>query len=147
MLNWTRTSDNLYTAEFTIVDFDKTDESGLCEAFESCAEHAIGLLTENIQDDSLYLLFEWDRSTSILNIVVTDASKKNDSSIKVTCVFSGIEVSLNKLDKASREEREKEYVDSIKFWLHDYLPINTTFLNYSLVAIFHSSSRAETELL
>lgn len=147
MLNWIRTSEDLYTAEFNSADFDNTDENGLCEAFESCAEHAISLLAENIQDDSLYLLFEWNKSTSTLNIVVTDASKKNDSAIKVTCVFSGLDVSLNKLEQGPRKDKEEDYVDLIKFWLHDYLPINTTFLNYSLVAIFHSSSRAETELL
>ena len=112
-------------------------------AIENCADKAIKLLKNTIQDDSLYLLFEWDLNTASLSIVVTDASKTHDSPDSVHCVFSGVYSEFAQANEAQR----LEYADTVKFWLHDYLTTCSTFFSYSLVAIFHNSTRQNTELL
>lgn len=145
MLNWNST-----TANNTIIhntDVAETDDTSLRLAIESCAEKAIKLLKENIQDDSLYLLFEWNPESSTLTIAVTDADKKSDSEHIVNGIFSGLHNGLKQLDKANYEWQVADHIESIKFWLHDYLATCTDFFRYSLVAIFHSSTRNNTELL
>lgn len=139
MLNWT-TTETLNakihsTSELTI------EESTLRKSIEACADRAIGLLKANIQDDSLYLLFEWNETLATLNIVVTDATKKDDAKESVCCTFPNLASHL------TNEEQRAANTDSIKFWLHDYLTTCTAFFSYSLVAIFHSSTRNNTELL
>lgn len=106
----------------------------LKEALESCAAKAISLLKENIQDDSLYLLFEWNPDTSALTIVVTDASKQQDSPLSVGAHF----------DQLEKTEATQEL---IRFLLSDYLASCSAFFRYSLVAIFHSSTRTNSHLL
>ncbi|GGY72236.1 hypothetical protein GCM10011613_16490 [Cellvibrio zantedeschiae] len=125
------------------VSVAETSENAVCQIIEASAEKAIQILKENIQDNSLYLLFEWDANQAKLNIVVTDASKKLDSPQSVCCTFSSLAVELAR----ESEEQRLGYTESVKFWLHDYLTTCTAFFNYSLVAIFHSSSRDNTELL
>lgn len=118
-------------------------EQQVRHAIESCADKAIHLLKNNIQDDSLYLLFEWDLLTTSLNIVVTDSSKTQDAPEVVHCIFSGVHNTLVQADKT----QQIIYADTVKFWLHDYLTTCTAFFSYSLVAIFHSGTRQNTELL
>ena len=119
----------------------ETDEGAFCQAVEACAEKAISLLQTNIQDDSLYLLFEWSTHQASLSVTVTDSSKSHDGPETVKCIFSGL-VNLNLND-----EQNIIQVETIKFWLHDYLTTCSAFFSYSLVAIFHSSTRDKTELL
>lgn len=141
MLTWkTNTTNDRIT--YTAVVTDKTDYQ-VKSAIEKSADKAISLLKNNIQDDSLYLLFEWNTNASSLNIVVTDSSKTNDSNESVNCVFSGIKDEFANADEA----QQLAYADTVKFWLHDYLTTCTAFFSYSLVAIFHSSTRKHTELL
>ncbi len=121
----------------------ETSENAVRESIEACVGKAIQLLAHNIQDDSLYLLFEWNPHTAELNVVVTDASKTRDAPESVSCRFSSLAVELARENDMQR----KAYIESIKFWLHDYLSTSTTFLGYSLVAIFHTDSRANSELL
>lgn len=139
MLNWT-TTEILNTTNHSTFELD-TDEKNLRHTFEACTEKAISLLQHNIQDDSLYVLFEWNEESATLSIVVTDATKKNDAQQSVCCTFPNLALNL-----ASTEQRTA-YTDTIKFWLHDYLTTCTAFFSYSLVAIFHSSTRNNTELL
>jgi hypothetical protein len=106
----------------------------LKEALENCAAKAISLLNNNIQDDSLYLLFEWNPETSALNIVVTDASKQHDSPLSVG-------VSVEQLEKS------EDTTEVVQFLLSDYLASCSAFFRYSLVAIFHSGNRANSNLL
>lgn len=114
----------------------ETDEEHLCEAIEACVEKAISLLEKNIQDDSLYLLFEWNSKQAILSVVVTDSNKTQDSPHSVRCVFPAL-----------MNQDNNDYAAAIKFWLNDYLATCTAFFSYSLVAIFHSNTRDKTELL
>ncbi len=139
MLNWT-TTETLNTKIHSASELN-TEESTLRKSIEACADKAIGLLKTNIQDDSLYLLFEWNEALATLNIVVTDATKQNDAQQSVCCTFPNLALSL------ANQEQRAAYTDAIKFWLHDYLTTCTAFFSYSLVAIFHSSTRNNTELL
>lgn len=139
MLNWTINTELNSTIYSTLET--GSDQQSLRTSLEACADKAIGLLNANIQDDSLYLLFEWNETLATLNIVVTDATKQNDAPQTVSCEFPN--VALLQVDPDQRVAN----TDSIKFWLHDYLTTCTAFFSYSLVAIFHSSTRKNTELL
>jgi len=139
MLNWT-TTEILNTTLHSTCVFD-TEENTIHKTIEACADKAISLLKTNIQDDSLYLLFEWNEELATLNIVVTDAAKKNDAQQSICCTFPNL--ALNLVNQGQRIA----YTDAIKFWLHDYLTTCTAFFSYSLVAIFQSSTRNNTELL
>jgi hypothetical protein len=121
----------------------ETSENSVQHVLEACAEKAIHILNENILEDSLYLLFEWNPELARLNIVVTDASKTHDAPHSFCCTFSSLSTELARLTADQREN----YTETIKFWLHDYLASCTAFFSYSLVAIFHCSSRENTELL
>lgn len=134
MLDW-----KLETAQHTsiyLTEISATDETSLRKSCEAAAAKAVSLLHENIMDDSLYLLFEW--SPARLCISVTDASKTTDSPSQVQCLFSGI---------LAADANAPEFVDTLKFWLHDFLASCTDFFSYSLVAAFTRNGRLTTELL
>ena len=108
-----------------------TKQVSLKDGLEACAAKAISLLNDNIQDESLYLLFEWNPQASSLNVVVTDASKQQNAPISVGADF----------------EQTDTGTEQVKFLLSDYLASYSAFFRYSLVAIFHGSNRADTTLL
>jgi hypothetical protein len=139
MLNWNTTHSNNQTLHCLRVS--NTAELQIRKTIEACADKAISLLASNIQDDSLYLLFEWNSSDAGLNILVTDATKRHDAPEIVHCSFPDL------ANEVSTQEQRNTYAESVHFWLHDYLTTCTAFFNYSLVAIFHSSNRENTELL
>lgn len=103
------------------------------QAVDACIDKACALLEHSIQDDSRYLLFGWDADTSTLTIVVTDDQKQQDSRDLVKCHFIGEHVRLNPED--------------MQYWIKEYLSICTQFLRYSLIAAFHTGSRASCTLL
>jgi hypothetical protein len=139
MLNWTITqTENQFIHTTSIAD---ASEMALRKTIEKCTDKAVSLLKNNIQDDSLYLLFEWDTTQATLHIAVTNANKTQDAPDSVCCSFAGLAL------EPSNTELLLKQTESVKFWLHDYLTTCTAFFNYSLVAIFHSSSRDQTELL
>lgn len=141
MLNWTTNQTGSRTIHSLSVF--ETSEKVVRQLIEASTDKAIHLLKKNIQDNSLYLLFEWDLNEAKLNIIVTDASKTQDAPESICCVFSSLAIELAR----ESEEQRLNYTESVKFWLHDYLTTCTAFFSYSLVAIFHSSSRNNTELL
>lgn len=141
MLTWT--SQHNQTNTFHIALVTETSETTIKKCVEACAEKAVQMLNENIQDNSLYLLCEWNPTEADLSICVTDSTKTLDSPHTIHCTFSGIAESLACADQAEQQN----YAELIKFWLHDYLSSYAPFFNYSLVAIFHSSTREQTELL
>ena len=102
-------------------------------AINTSIDKACDLLEQNIQDDSRYLLFEWNAKASTLTIVVTDDGKERDSREVVQCHFAANDIALNP--------------DDIQFWIRDYLTTCTQFLHYSLIAAFHRDSRADCTLL
>src|SRR4051812_8538168 len=113
MLNWNCNTANNTVIHYTIVA--ETDDTSLRLAIEACAEKAIKLLKENIQDDSLYLLFEWNPESSTLTIAVTDADKKLDAAQTVSCVFSGLHSGLKQLNSTDYEWQVADHIESIKF--------------------------------
>lgn len=119
----------------------------LKDALETCAAKAISLLGENIQDDSLYLLFEWNPDIAELNIAITDASKQIDAPAYVGAHFAVLQQELESLPPAGQVEQKEATSELVKFLLSDYLASCSAFFRYSLVAIFHSSSRADSVLL
>lgn len=125
----------------------ETNDALLKKAIELGAEKIISLLATNILDDSLYLLFEWDPVNAQLIACVTDASKQTDASQRIVCEFPGVKANLDRLDPSKSTEQQVDLTERIKFWLHDYLTTCTAFFKFSLVAIFHADSRANTELL
>lgn len=125
----------------------ETNDALLEKAIEAGAEKIISLLDSNIRDDSLYLLFEWDPLAAQLSASITDASKQMDSPQRIICDFPGLRENFARLNANQRDEQRIDLSERIKFWLHDYLATCTAFFKYSLVAIFHADSRANTELL
>lgn len=117
--------------------FSGCDQPALKQALETCAAKAVELLEVNIQEDSLYLLFEWNPARAELTIGVSDANKTNDGAYKVQAQF------VDLLQTAAADVQP----ELIKFLLSDFLASYSPFFSYSLVAIFHSSVRAETSLL
>ncbi len=128
-------------------DFVSLSNEQLKLAMQACAGKAVSILKENIQDESLYLMFEWSPEDSILTIVLTDAAKQQDACQKVTGVFLELNRSLNQLTPAARAEQTQTTTELIQFWLYDYLTTCSEFFKYSLVAIFHSSTRNNSQLL
>ena len=114
----------------------ETSDAVLRKIIEQSAEKAISLLAKNIQDDSLYLMFEWNITEHYLHIVVCNAQKTNDAPEQVRTY-------LQDTSTHSPEELKEQ----IHYWLHDYLTTCTAFFRYSLVAVFHSGDRGRTELL
>lgn len=110
-------------------EYAGTEESGVRLALAECVEKSISLLHTNINDESLYLMFEWSASSSVLSITVTDSSKKIDSPQVVRCRFSKLED------------------EDLQYWLGDYFTTCESFMRYSLVAAFHCQTRVESLLL
>jgi len=110
-------------------EYAGTEESGIRLALAECVEKSISLLATNINDESLYLLFEWCTASSVLSIVVTDSTKKLDSAQVVKCGFSRLDA------------------EDLQYWLGDYFTTCESFMSYSLVAAFHSETRATSALL
>lgn len=109
--------------------YDGLDEAGIKSTLGECVEKAIGLLDENINDESLYLMFEWCPLSFFLTIVVTDSSKVKDSKNVVKCAFPKLET------------------ENVQFFIRDYFTTCSSFMNCSLVAVFHSDKRSESRLL
>ncbi len=127
--------------------FTPAVQTPLKDALETCAAKAISLLDENIQDESLYLLFEWNAIHADLSIAVTDASKQQDSSINVSTRFAQLQHELQSLPENEQQEKITATNELVKFLLSDYLASCSAFFRYSLVAIFHSSTRDNSQLL
>jgi len=107
-------------------------------ALEAGAAQAVSLLKQSIGDDSLYLIFGWQRAQQQLEIVVTDASKRRDSSPRVA---------LKLIGDLSFAGSERELAEQMHFLLKDFLASYSAFFNYSLVALFHTGDRQQSSLL
>ncbi len=131
ILNWQENKSPGECSESIVhhAEYAGTEEPGIRLALAECVEKSISLLHTNINDESLYLLFEWCAASSVLSVVVTDSTKKIDSPQVVTCSFSRLES------------------EDLQYWLGDYFTTCESFMRYSLVAAFHSQTRAASALL
>jgi hypothetical protein len=97
-------------------------------------DNAILLLSDTIQDDSLYFLVEW-REHKDLTIMVTNDTKASSAPHLAHATFT-------------IETNEQAYFDEkIREWTRDYLTTSHAFMRFSLVAIFSTGDRKHTTLL
>lgn len=90
-----------------------------------CATHAISLFDENVKNESMYCLFDWDYSKQTLTINVTDPSKQILAKHTVQLTLENYDGYL--VDK-------EEQLEQMQLWLHNFLTTSAEFLQYSLVA-------------
>ncbi len=115
------------------LEADGSSDALIKQAIAQTIEKASALLDRNIDDQSLFMMFEWDAQSESLTIAVSDDTKKKTSSDLVRCCFV-------KLDS-------KYDTQQVKLLSKDYLSTCKQFLRYSLVAMFHTGSREHCELL
>jgi hypothetical protein len=145
LLNWSELPAGSATNYLSVVDSANDDE--LKASVEACALKAIQLIESHITDDSLYLMFEWNKEDCTLHAVLTDATKSQDAPNSVTLKLKALSNLENKFAGNEKDQFMEEQAEKIIFWLHDYFSTSTEFFRYSLVAIFHSSTRNNTRLL
>jgi hypothetical protein len=104
----------------------------ICETVEKAVE----LIALNVNDHSRYLIFEWDIEQSLLTVVVSDDNKVLDAPRIVQCYCPSLE-----------QSEPEDCAATVKYWIRDYLTTCDGFMHYSLIAVFHSSTRGNTELL
>lgn len=119
-------------------------EAELAPLLAACVNKAVDELHSNILDNSLYLLFEFDKNL-VLNIVVTDESKQQESPYRVVCDMALLQPYL--LESTHWKFKGEEFADVVKHELRDYLSTCSGFMRYSLVAVFSEGDRTKTELL
>ena len=141
----TKTTHTVHHAE--CVD---SSEKQVVSAIEQCIDKTMNLLSANVVDESRYLMFEWDTTSSTLIIAVTDHTKENDSEHVVRCVMSGLDKEMQGIRDRSAtewEEKKNEFSFDVKYCINDYLTICSEFLRYSLIAAFHNESRDKSILV
>ena len=114
---------------------EDSHELAIKQAMEESVEKAISLLANNIRDDSLYFLIEWHSDTSTVKITVTDDSKTKVSAETVSCQCH--------ID----DSHSSAYALSIQDWVKDYLTTSSSFIRFSLVAVFRLGSQGQSILL
>jgi hypothetical protein len=110
----------------------------------ACVDKAVSLMPQNIDDDSQYLLFEFD-SSDTLRVVMTDNSKQQESGHRVACDMSALTPYL--AQSSYWKFKDERFADIVKYCIRDYLTTCGAFMRYSLVATFSEGDRARTELL
>lgn len=127
--------------EYTVYSVapDIMDDTLVQSAINHSAEKAASMQRKNIQDDSMYLLFNWSAVKRELMVCVTDAKKQQDSPLIVVCQLPA----LAGVEKAGSDD----YADDVKYWISNYLTTSRAFLQYSLVAGFCRGDRQRVELL
>jgi hypothetical protein len=120
-------------------DCTATDEKEIRNTVNQTIDKMVGLLRSNVWDSSRYCLFEWDKKTKTLDIVVTDDDKKVNSPDIVRCHISAF-------DDSPDQDTGAE-IENLQYWIQNYLTTCTDFFNFSLIAVFHSESRNKTTLL
>jgi hypothetical protein len=120
----------IHQGECTIANDDE-----LKRGVASVVEKATSLFPSSLQDDSQYLLFEWDQEMAILTVVVTDINKANDSSQKVQCQLSGAMLA------------DAGFTEDFSYAVRDYLTTCASFMAYSMVAVFCDRTRTQCQLL
>ncbi len=118
---------------------DVTDDKRVQSAINHSAEKAASMQRKNINDDSMYLLFNWDSEQRSLMVCVTDAARKKDAARVVICQFPA----LAEVENTASDE----YAEEVKYWISNYLTTSQAFLQYSLVAGFCRGDRKRVELL
>lgn len=151
-LNWTLSegqnpfvADDLCAAErrFHHTESTAVEDSAVANDIDAALEKAVSFLNANVKNESRYFLVEWDRSSSILRLAVTDDRKLQDATDVVCCRFAA----LNQQLQAQGAEAVEQCSEKVQFWLKDYLSSCAAFMDYSLVAVFTDSTRDRVRML
>jgi len=102
-----------------------SNEAELKQAVLGAADYAFDLLDKNIEDDSMFCLFDWNFDKQRLLIAVTDPSKKQLAKHTVELTLTAYENHI-----ADKEDQQEQ----IQLWVHNHITTAATFLQYSLVA-------------
>ena len=102
-----------------------SNEAELKQAVLGTADYAFNLLEQNIEDDSMFCLFDWNFDKQRLLIAVTDPTKKKLAKHTVELTLTGYTDHI--ADKEGQQEQ-------IQLWLHNYITTAANFLQFSLVA-------------
>ena len=111
------------------------NDEALKRGVAGVVEKAASLFPGSLQDDSQYLLFEWDQEVAVLKVVVTDINKANDSPEKVQCQLSGAMLA------------DADFSEDFSYAVRDYLTTCASFMAYSMVAVFCDKTRTQCQLL
>jgi hypothetical protein len=147
-LIWQEQSDGNHTVYYA--SSSSGDDIAIRAAVGECIEKAVGLLSQNIQEDSMYFMLEWHCESSTLSIIVTDEFKQKDSPMIVKCQMSALGDRLCDLNISSPDQCQdhiNQYVANVKYWSTDYFTTCGAFLKYSLIAVYYTDSRSRVELL
>jgi hypothetical protein len=101
------------------------NEADIKQAVLAAADYAFDLLNDNIEDDSMFCLFDWNFSEQRLVIAVTDPSKK---------IFAKHTVKLTLEGYLSHMADKEDQQEQIQLWVHNHITTAATFLQFSLVA-------------
>lgn len=113
-------------------------ESDIKQAVLDASEYAFELLKTNIEDDSMFCLFDWNFDKQVLTVMVTDPSKTKLSKHKVVCFLTGYAGHI-----ADKEDQHEQ----IRLWVHNYITTAATFLQYSLVAAITADGEPSSSIL
>jgi hypothetical protein len=147
-LSWQEQSDGNHTVYCAISSGG--DDIAIRTAVGECIEKSVGLLSQNIQEDSMYFMLEWHCESSTLSIIVTDEFKQKDSPIIVKCQMSVLNDRLSDLKISSIDQWQdqvNQYIANVKYWSTDYFTTCSAFFKYSLIAVYYTESRSRVELL
>ena len=128
-------------------DCSEMGSAAIYEALGQAVETAVKFLPDNMKDESRFFMFEWDATCFILTIVVTDDDKKLDSPKVVKLSLSGLAQALQGDGVSEWAATPEECIDNIKYFLRDFLTTSTAYHKFSLIAVFHSDSRGDTDLV
>jgi hypothetical protein len=104
---------------------NSADEAEIKRAVLAAADYAFALLNDNIEDDSMFCLFDWNFSAQRLLIAVTDPSKK---------IFAKHTVKLTLKGYANHIADKEGQQEQIQLWVHNHITTAASFLQFSLVA-------------
>jgi hypothetical protein len=113
-------------------------EAEIKQAVLAAADKAFDLLDENIEDDSMFCLFDWNFAEQRLLIAVTDPSKKKLAKHSVQLTLSGYAEHI-----ADKEDQQEQ----IQLWVHNYITTAEAFLRFSLVAAIIADGNADSSVL
>jgi hypothetical protein len=113
-------------------------EAELKQAVLVAADYAFDLLNENIEDDSMFCLFDWNFAKQRLLIAVTDPSKKKLAKHTVELTLTGYASHI-----ADKEDQQEQ----IQLWVHNHITTAATFLQFSLVAAIIADGDSDSSIL
>jgi hypothetical protein len=104
----------------------------------ACADQAFSLFDDNVKDESMYCLFDWNFGQQELTISITDPSKSRSAKHIVQLTLENYDAYLS--DKHEQQEQ-------IQLWLHNHLTTSAEFFQYSLVAAITADGNTRDSIL